>query len=187
MYFSYGLHISRTSYVICHDSPTVKRIFSRLRNWGGKEGYPDSCGGYKITHIRDVTTGYDSSQPNHKCVSATAICVCSYVCMCISYFYFSLVQALPVMKSSQMITFTFQNGLVATLRTSGTEPKIKYYAEICAPPGNRLASVAYFLTQLTIRKLNIPLNDVVFHWYIVLISNKRVYLYNCSLFMTTLI
>lgn len=23
------------------------------------------------------------------------------------------------------------------MRTSGTEPKIKYYAELCAPPGNR--------------------------------------------------
>ncbi|KAJ6664856.1 hypothetical protein lerEdw1_005828 [Lerista edwardsae] len=43
-------------------------------------------------------------------------------------------QVLPVSKNSQMITFTFQNGCVATLRTSGTEPKIKYYAEMCAPP-----------------------------------------------------
>ena len=33
-----------------------------------------------------------------------------------------------------MITFTFKNGLVVTLRTSGTEPKIKYYSELCAPP-----------------------------------------------------
>ncbi len=28
------------------------------------------------------------------------------------------------------ITFTFANGCVATLRTSGTEPKIKYYVEL---------------------------------------------------------
>ena len=28
-----------------------------------------------------------------------------------------------------MVTFTFENGCVATLRTSGTEPKIKYYTE----------------------------------------------------------
>lgn len=34
-----------------------------------------------------------------------------------------------------MITFKFFNGLVITLRTSGTEPKIKYYAEMCAQPG----------------------------------------------------
>ena len=46
-------------------------------------------------------------------------------------------QVLPTSSSSQMITFTFSNGGVATLRTSGTEPKIKYYTELCAAPGNR--------------------------------------------------
>ncbi|XP_030633648.1 glucose 1,6-bisphosphate synthase [Chanos chanos] len=110
IYEIYGYHISKTSYVICNDPPTVKRIFSRLRNFEGENVYPKSCSGYCITHIRDVTTGYDSSQPDKKCV-------------------------LPVSRSSQMITFTFQNGIVATLRTSGTEPKIKYYTEFCAPPG----------------------------------------------------
>lgn len=33
-----------------------------------------------------------------------------------------------------MITFSFENGAVTTLRTSGTEPKVKYYAEMCASP-----------------------------------------------------
>lgn len=33
-----------------------------------------------------------------------------------------------------MITFSFDNGVVLTLRTSGTEPKIKYYTEMCARP-----------------------------------------------------
>lgn len=33
-----------------------------------------------------------------------------------------------------MITFSFENGAVITLRTSGTEPKVKYYAEMCASP-----------------------------------------------------
>lgn len=46
-------------------------------------------------------------------------------------------QVLPTSSSSQMITFTFSNGGVATMRTSGTEPKIKYYTELCAAPGNR--------------------------------------------------
>ncbi|XP_036418899.1 glucose 1,6-bisphosphate synthase isoform X1 [Colossoma macropomum] len=110
IYETYGYHISRTSYVVCNDPPTVKRIFSRLRNFEGEGVYPKTCGGYSIAHIRDVTTGYDSGQPNKKSV-------------------------LPVSKSSQMITFTFHNGIVATLRTSGTEPKIKYYTEFCAPPG----------------------------------------------------
>ena len=29
-----------------------------------------------------------------------------------------------------MITFTLENGCTITLRTSGTEPKIKYYSEL---------------------------------------------------------
>ncbi|KAJ8960674.1 hypothetical protein NQ314_006043 [Rhamnusium bicolor] len=41
---------------------------------------------------------------------------------------------LPVSSNSEMITFHFSNGLVCTLRTSGTEPKIKYYTEFCASP-----------------------------------------------------
>ena len=37
---------------------------------------------------------------------------------------------LPVDPSSHMITFEFANGACLTLRTSGTEPKIKYYLEV---------------------------------------------------------
>uniref|UniRef100_A0A8V0X744 Phosphoglucomutase 2 like 1 n=1 Tax=Gallus gallus TaxID=9031 RepID=A0A8V0X744_CHICK len=109
VYETYGYHISKTSYFLCYDPPTIKRIFERLRNFDGPQSYPKFCGDYNILHVRDITTGYDSSQPDKKSV-------------------------LPVSKSSQMITFTFQNGCVATLRTSGTEPKIKYYAEMCALP-----------------------------------------------------
>ncbi|XP_027761970.1 glucose 1,6-bisphosphate synthase [Empidonax traillii] len=109
IYEMYGYHISKTSYFLCYDPPTIKRIFERLRNFDGPQSYPKCCGVYNVLHVRDVTTGYDSSQLNKKSV-------------------------LPVSKSSQMITFTFQNGCVATLRTSGTEPKIKYYAEMCALP-----------------------------------------------------
>uniref|UniRef100_A0A671N7D5 Glucose 1,6-bisphosphate synthase-like n=1 Tax=Sinocyclocheilus anshuiensis TaxID=1608454 RepID=A0A671N7D5_9TELE len=87
--------------------------------------YPESCGDYCITHIRDVTTGYDSSQPDKKCV-------------------------LPLSRNSQMVTFTFQNGIVATLRTSGTEPKIKYYTEFCAAPGERdISSLEEELRKVT--------------------------------------
>lgn len=66
-------------------------------------------GKYRIQTVRDLTTGIDTSQRDGKSL-------------------------LPASKSSQMITFTFENGAVVTLRTSGTEPKIKYYAEMCASP-----------------------------------------------------
>ncbi len=67
-------------------------------------GYPKQIGKYKVKSIWDLTEGFDDSKPENK-------------------------PDLPVSKSSEMITFTFENGCVLTLRTSGTEPKIKYYSE----------------------------------------------------------
>lgn len=66
-------------------------------------------GKYPIASVRDLTTGIDTIQPDGRAL-------------------------LPSSKSGQMITFSFENGVVITLRTSGTEPKIKYYAEMCACP-----------------------------------------------------
>jgi len=47
----------------------------------------------------------------------------------VSFKLITLISVLPVSSSSEMITYTFANGCVATLRTSGTEPKLKYYVE----------------------------------------------------------
>ncbi|KAA0722429.1 Phosphoglucomutase-2 [Triplophysa tibetana] len=111
IYEEYGYHITKNSYFICHDQETIKQLFERLRNYSGENSYPKECGSFTVTAVRDLTTGYDSNQSDNKAV-------------------------LPTSKSSQMITFTFANGGVATMRTSGTEPKIKYYTELCAAPGN---------------------------------------------------
>nr|CAI5863992.1 unnamed protein product [Callosobruchus analis] len=111
VYDLYGQHVSLNSYYICHDPVLIKKIFDKIRTKKGPNTYPESiCNGkYQITSVRDLTTGYDNNQPDNKAV-------------------------LPVSSSSQMITFNFSNGLVCTLRTSGTEPKIKYYTEMCASP-----------------------------------------------------
>ncbi|XP_034449818.1 phosphoglucomutase-2 [Hippoglossus hippoglossus] len=112
VYEQYGYHISKNSYFICHDQDVIRSLFERLRKYGGqKDSYPTECGRFSISAVRDLTTGYDSNQPDKKAV-------------------------LPTSSSSQMITFSFSNGGVATMRTSGTEPKIKYYTELCAAPGN---------------------------------------------------
>ncbi|XP_038055710.1 glucose 1,6-bisphosphate synthase-like [Patiria miniata] len=108
IYQTYGFHCSNNSYYLCFKPATMKNIFERIRTLDDGE-YPSSCGPYKITGIRDLTTGYDNNQPDNKAM-------------------------LPVSSSSQMITFNFANGCVATLRASGTEPKIKYYTEICTEP-----------------------------------------------------
>ncbi|KAK9890738.1 hypothetical protein WA026_012086 [Henosepilachna vigintioctopunctata] len=111
IYRIYGYHVTSNSYFICHYPDVIKSIFDRIRNFDGPNTYPKDVlkGKYVIKNIRDLTTGYDDSQPDKKAI-------------------------LPVDPSSQMITFYFTNGLVVTLRTSGTEPKIKYYTEMCAPP-----------------------------------------------------
>ncbi|XP_040003225.1 phosphoglucomutase-2 [Xiphias gladius] len=122
VYEEYGYHISKNSYFICHDQSVIRSLFERLRNHGGqKDSYPTKCGPFSISAVRDLTTGYDSNQPDKKAV-------------------------LPTSSSSQMITFTFSNGGVATMRTSGTEPKIKYYTELCAAPGN--SDVAHLKKEL---------------------------------------
>ncbi|XP_064609937.1 phosphopentomutase-like [Liolophura sinensis] len=108
VYQKYGFHLSSNSYFICHEQETIKQLFDNLRNYKDSKEYPSSCGPYEIKYVRDLTTGYDNSFSDCK-------------------------PRLPV-SSSQMITFTFKNGCVATLRTSGTEPKIKYYTEYCVDP-----------------------------------------------------
>lgn len=64
-------------------------------------------GEFKVDSIRDLTVGYDSKQKDR-----------------------GYKPVLPVDPSSHMITFEFENGACLTLRTSGTEPKIKYYLEV---------------------------------------------------------
>lgn len=116
-------------------------MFERLRNYSGETSYPKKCGSFAVTAVRDLTTGYDSNQLDNKAVCTfklveTVAIDPKFLFSYVSDFYRCL-QVLPTSKSSQMITFSFANGGVATIRTSGTEPKIKYYTELCAAPGNR--------------------------------------------------
>ena len=64
-------------------------------------------GRFIISSIRDLTVGFDSSHKDQ-----------------------DYQPSLPVDPSSHMITYLFENGACLTLRTSGTEPKIKYYLEV---------------------------------------------------------
>jgi len=111
IYMEFGYHYTLNSYYLCYDPELTNKIFKRIRSFKGEpDTYPESLGGVPVVNIRDLTTGYDSSTPDKKAT-------------------------LPTSKSSHMITFWLENGIVITLRTSGTEPKIKYYTEYCAKPG----------------------------------------------------
>ena len=80
-------------------------IFERLIA-GGK--YTDALRQWRVASVRDLHgEGVDTAQSDGK-------------------------PLLPTSSSTHMLTYTFENGAVITLRTSGTEPKLKYYAEMSA-------------------------------------------------------
>ncbi|KAI0646776.1 phosphoglucomutase first 3 domain-containing protein [Trametes meyenii] len=115
LYERYGYFQTSNSYFICTEPQTIDKIFARLRNYdgqaapGGTPHYPTTLAGLEITSVRDLTVGYDSSNPP------------------------SYKPALPL-SSGHMIQFRAENKvdgtkITLTTRTSGTEPKIKYYLE----------------------------------------------------------
>ena len=117
-----GYYPTNNRYFFCYDPAKLPIIFGEMRN-GGK--YTDHCGRFAITGIRDLTSpGFDSTTADKK-------------------------PTLPVSSGTQMITFTFANGGVATLRGSGTEPKLKYYVELAGKAGQPHAEVEAELQELT--------------------------------------
>ncbi|GMI24485.1 hypothetical protein TeGR_g11307 [Tetraparma gracilis] len=100
LYDTYGYFANRNSYVKIHDKGALDSIFSKLRS----PAYPSTLAGFKIKSVRDLTTGFDSAQPDNKAT-------------------------LPSDPSSHFLTLTMESGAVVSLRTSGTEPKLKYYIE----------------------------------------------------------
>ncbi|KAK2948550.1 Phosphoglucomutase [Blattamonas nauphoetae] len=111
IYQKYGYTVSNNSYLYCYEPPTITKIFNRIRSMG--TGTEDKYlrvvehGGKKweVKDLRDLHTGYDSSTADKKAT-------------------------LPIQPDAEMLTYTFTNGANVTLRTSGTEPKIKWYSEL---------------------------------------------------------
>ena len=119
LFDTYGEFVSYNSYVLSYDVKVTDQIFHRLRTAGGNMttscgGYWSECAGSKIVTIKDITMGYDSSKESSDNDVSTA---------------------LPTTPDSHMIMFEFDNGVSVTLRTSGTEPKIKFYTEIAGSKG----------------------------------------------------
>ncbi|KAL1741168.1 hypothetical protein HDZ31DRAFT_46000 [Schizophyllum fasciatum] len=108
LYERYGYFETRNSYFICADPRIITEIFADLRNMNSDNKplrrYPHTIGGLGVTAVSDLTTYYDSRYGTPR---------------------------LP-RSSGQMIQFWAKGGdvkITLTLRTSGTEPKIKYYLE----------------------------------------------------------
>jgi len=114
LYAKYGYFATNNRYFFCYEPSKQVEIFEKhLRCRASPSepaNYPKKFGRFAVKNVRDLTTGFDSCQSDNKAI-------------------------LPVSTSSQMITFYFENGCVLTLRGSGTEPKLKYYAELSGSDG----------------------------------------------------
>ncbi|KAF4604010.1 phosphohexose mutase family protein [Pleurotus pulmonarius] len=136
LYERYGYFKTSNSYFICDDPSKINEIFTRIRSYPTASSsntaaspthidatYPSEIAGLKVTSIVDLTTGYDSTNaPSFK-------------------------PRLPL-SSGHMIQFRAGNDevkIVLTTRTSGTEPKIKYYLE---GSGRDRAKVEFILPKV---------------------------------------
>lgn len=110
LYTKYGYHYNINSYYLCTDQQIIKEIFTNIQKNYPKE-FKSNENVYRIKRIRDLNNNYDSGTKDHKAT-------------------------LPSSSSSYMITFFIEDNITFTIRTSGTEPKIKYYSEIVSklPP-----------------------------------------------------
>ncbi|KAH6918817.1 phosphoglucomutase 1, partial [Coprinopsis sp. MPI-PUGE-AT-0042] len=107
-----GFVQSNNGYFTCREPAKIDAIFHRIRNFSGAEKdrpFPTSIAGVPIVSVVDLTLGYDSrNAPSYK-------------------------PSLPL-SSGHMIQFRAGKPddpvkLILTTRTSGTEPKIKFYME----------------------------------------------------------
>ena len=100
----YGAICCNNGYLVVRDAAVTQAIFARLQA-GGR--YWARCRSLGIAGVRDLRApGWDSAN-----VAGGGA------------------PTLPLSASSHMLTYTFTNGVTATLRSSGTEPKLKWYAE----------------------------------------------------------
>ena len=120
IYRRYGRVVSLNSYVFCHDGALTDRIFARIRAQWGVDAFAAAASGagaglqicgVEVKRIVDVTLGRDTAASDGR-------------------------SELPVTADSHMLMFACANGVSLTLRTSGTEPKIKYYTEIAGSPAS---------------------------------------------------
>lgn len=73
IYINYGYHCTLNSYYLCYEPPTTDKIFKRIREFKSLPNtYPVELGGVKVINVRDLTTGFDSKQPDQRAILPTS-------------------------------------------------------------------------------------------------------------------
>jgi len=117
-YDRYGYFETNNSYFICSDPAVIDNVFTSIRAYNDLQPseklgtYPTEIAGLQVTRVVDLTSGYGFDSGNAP----------------------SFQTSLPL-SSGHMIQIRASAGsgsgldIMLTIRTSGTEPKIKYYLE----------------------------------------------------------
>ncbi|OGM41217.1 phosphoglucomutase [Aspergillus bombycis] len=104
LFKEYGHYETLNNYFRSSNPETTMALFRAIRN--GPYRTEKTLGPFKILRWQDMTEGYDSGTADNR-------------------------PALPVDKSSQMLTLWLDQDVRFTFRASGTEPKVKLYVESC--------------------------------------------------------
>jgi phosphomannomutase len=132
LYDKYGEFVSNNGYFIVTDDDddssmmVISKIMKDLTNHGAFDNtLSQAVGPYQVQAIRYLgEPGYDSRTLDKQ-------------------------PTLPISKSAPMLSYYFENGLVAQFRGSGTEPKFKYYIELKGQPGVSRAQVTSDLQEMS--------------------------------------
>ncbi|KIK40910.1 hypothetical protein CY34DRAFT_24604 [Suillus luteus UH-Slu-Lm8-n1] len=109
LYRRYGYFETSNSYFICTDPLVIENIFRKIRSSG--RSYPSSIGGLQIRSVVDLTEGHGYDSTNAPTYQP------------------KLPLSLGHMIQFRASSDSDDSRIVLTIRTSGTEPKIKYYLE----------------------------------------------------------
>jgi phosphomannomutase len=116
LYQRYGYFETSNSYFVCTDPLVIENIFRKIRSsgdMGSHQGrsYPSSIGGLRIRSVVDLTEGHGYDSTNAPTYQP------------------KLPLSLGHMIQFRASSDSDDSRIVLTIRTSGTEPKIKYYLE----------------------------------------------------------
>eukprot|EP00918_Siedleckia_nematoides_P018249 GHVU01039054.1.p1 GENE.GHVU01039054.1~~GHVU01039054.1.p1 ORF type:complete len:605 (-),score=136.67 GHVU01039054.1:393-2207(-) len=129
-----GQHRTGNGYLKMEDPARLPRLFESLRNGGS---YLSNIGGMKVESVRDLGRGVDTGIVGGK-------------------------SPLPQEPGGEMFTFRLASGpveCVATIRCSGTEPKVKYYVEAAGPDDAAAAAAVEKVRKEVIEIMKAALSD----------------------------